>query len=164
MITLIAATDKNGLIGNNGNLPWKIPEDMEFFKKVTTGNIVVMGRKTYISIGQPLKNRVNVLISETILETFNPEKNIEDYMNEVVVVKSFEKILNHCFDNKNMFIIGGRSIYEQALNINLPDRILLSKIDGEFEGNQYMPEIPKEYVFKQCFKISDRVNVWEFRK
>lgn len=164
MITLIAATDKNGLIGNNGNLPWKIPEDMEFFKKVTTNNIVVMGRKTYISIGQPLKNRVNVLISETILETYDPNKNIEDYMNDIVVVNSFEKILTYDFKNKNMFIIGGRSIYEQALNINLPDRILLSKIDGEFEGNQYMPEIPKEYEFKQCFKISDRVTVWEYRR
>ena len=164
MITLIVATDKNGLIGNNGHLPWKIPEDMEFFKKVTTGNVVVMGRKTYISIGQPLKNRVNVLVSESILETYSPERNLDDYMNDIVVVNSFKKILNHSFDNKNVFIIGGRSIYEQALNDNIPDRILLSKIDGEFEGNQYMPEIPKDYFVTQCFKISDRVTVWEYRK
>lgn len=164
MITLIAATDKNGLIGNNGNLPWKIPEDMEYFKKVTTGNIVVMGRKTYISIGKPLKNRINVLVSESILETFNPEKNLDGYMNDIVVVKSFETILNGYFDTREMYIIGGRSIYAQALEQNIPDRILLSKIDGEYEGDQYMPEIPKEYTFKQCFKISDRVNVWEYRK
>lgn len=164
MITLIAATDKNGLIGNNGNLPWKIPEDMEYFKKVTTGNIVVMGRKTYISIGKPLKNRINVLVSESILETFNPEKNLDCYMNDIVVVKSFETILNGYFDTREMYIIGGGSIYAQALEQNIPDRILLSKIDGEYEGDQYMPEIPKEYTFKQCFKISDRVNVWEYRK
>lgn len=163
MITLIAATDKNGLIGNNGNLPWKIPEDMEFFKKVTTGNIVVMGRKTYISIGQPLKNRINVLVSETILETYDQKKNLEDYMNDVVVVNSLFKILSNTF-YKNVFIIGGRSIYEQSLKEKVPDRILLSKIDEEFEGNQYMPEIPKEYFVTQCFKISDRVTVWEYRK
>lgn len=163
MITLIAATDKNGLIGNNGNLPWKIPEDMEFFKKVTTGNIVVMGRKTYISIGQPLKNRINVLVSETILETYDQKKNLEDYMNDVVVVNSLFKILTNTF-YKNVFIIGGRSIYEQSLKEKVPNRILLSKIDGEFEGNQYMPEIPKEYFVTQCFKISDRVTIWEYRK
>lgn len=164
MITLIAATDKNGLIGNNGKLPWKIPEDMDFFKKVTTGNLVVLGRKTYISIGQPLKNRINVIVSESILKTLDVNKNIKDYMSDVIVVNSFEDIKNDYFKHQNIFIIGGRSIYRQALEQNLPDKILISRIDEEFEGNEFMPEIPKNYSVVQVMKISDRVSVWEYRK
>ena len=115
MITMIAATDKNGLIGNNGKLPWNIPEDMNFFKKLTTNNIVVLGRKTYISIGKPLKNRVNVIISSSIVENFNPEKPIQEYNSDLIVLNSFDQIKDPYFTTdhtKDIFIIGGRSIYK----------------------------------------------------
>ena len=162
MITLIAATDKNDLIGNNGKLPWKIPEDMEFFKRVTTNNIVVMGRKTYISIGSPLKNRVNVILSSSILENFDKDRTIESYSNDVIVVNSFGDL--KMFSDKNVFIIGGRSIYKQTFDLGLADKLLISRINDEFEGNEHLPEIPKEYKVSQVLKLSDKVSVWEYRR
>lgn len=167
MITMIAATDKNGLIGNNGKLPWNIPEDMNFFKKITTNNIVVMGRKTYISIGKPLKNRVNVIISTSILENFNREKPIQEYNSDLIVLKSFDQIKDEYFTtnhSKDIFIIGGRSIYKQSFDQAIPEKLLISRIDGEFEGNEFLPDIPKNYSFKQCFRISERVVVDEYRR
>lgn len=162
MITLIAATDKNDLIGNNGKLPWKIPEDMEFFKRVTTNNIVVMGRKTYISIGSPLKNRVNVILSSSILENFDKDRTIESYSNDVIVVNSFGDL--KMFSDRNVFIIGGRSIYKQTFDLGLADKLLISRINDEFEGNEHLPEIPKEYKVSQVIKLSDKVSVWEYRR
>lgn len=167
MITMIAATDKNGLIGNNGKLPWNIPEDMNFFKKLTTNNIVVLGRKTYISIGNPLKNRVNVIISSSIVENFNPEKPIQEYNSDIIILKSFDKIKDPYFTTdhtKDIFIIGGRSIYKQSLDQAIPEKLLISRINEEFEGNEFLPEIPKNYSFKQSFRISERVVVDEYRR
>ena len=102
MITLIAGIDRNSLIGNNGKLPWKIQEDMNFFKTVTTNNIVVMGRKTYISIGSPLKNRVNVILSSSIVENFDKTRTIDSYLNDVIVVNSFDDL--KMFSRRNVFI------------------------------------------------------------
>jgi len=162
MITLIAGIDRNDVIGNNGKLPWKIQEDMNFFKTVTTNNIVVMGRKTYISIGSPLKNRVNVILSSSIVENFDKSRTIDSYLNDVIVVNSFDDL--KMFSGRNVFIIGGRSIYRQAFELGLADKLLISKIDEEFEGNEHLPEIPEEYRVTQTFKISDKVTVWEYRK
>lgn len=163
MITLIAAMDRNKLIGNNGKLPWKVPEDMNFFKTVTTNNIVVMGRKTYISIEQPLKNRVNVIISSSLVRNFDETKKIEDYESDVIVLREF--VLDDYFlkSSKDIYIIGGRSIYKQALENSIPERLLLSKIDDEYEGNEFFPDIPKTYSFKQCFRISPRLMIEEWR-
>ena len=164
MITLIAATDKNGLIGNNGKLPWNIPEDMNFFKNVTTNKVVVMGRKTYISIGKPLKNRFNVIISSSIIENFNSNKDIKEYKSDVIILNSLDKIFHEYFSKEDICIIGGRSIYKQCLDEKIPDRLLISKIDNEYEGNEFMPDIPKDYIFTQFFKISDLVTVYEYKK
>lgn len=167
MITMIAATDKNGLIGNNGKLPWNIPEDMNFFKKITTNNIVVMGRKTYISIGQPLKNRVNVIISTSVAENFNREKPIQEYNSDVIVLNSFDQIKDLYFTtnhSKDIFIIGGRSIYKQSLDQAIPEKLLISRIEEEFEGNEFLPDIPKNYSYVQSFRISERVLVDEYRR
>lgn len=165
MITLIAATDRNNLIGDNGKLPWKVPEDMAFFKKITSGNIVVLGRKTYISIGKPLTNRINVLISESILKTLDTSKPLSDYENDIVVINSFEDMLNPYFNcEKDIFIIGGRSIYRQSLEKSIPEKLLISRIDDEYEGNEYFPEIPKNYKLVQKFRISPRILVDEYRR
>lgn len=161
MITLLVATDKNGLIGNNGKLPWNIPEDMDFFKKYTQNQIVVMGRKTYLSIGKPLKNRVNVILSSSIVKNFDETLPIESYKSDLIVLKSFEEVLKSF---KEFIIIGGRSVYKQALENLIPDKLLISEIGGEFEGNEFFPEVPKEYSLKQIFKLSDRVSVKEYQK
>lgn len=136
---------------------------MNFFKTVTTNNIVVMGRKTYISLNQPLKNRVNVIVSSSISQHFDETKKIEEYETDVIVLKSF--VLGDYFlkSSKDIYIIGGRSIYKQSLENCIPERLLLSKIDDEYEGNEYFPEIPNSYSFKQCFRISPRLMVEEWR-
>lgn len=162
MITLLVAIDKNGLIGNNGKLPWNIPEDMKFFKTITNNQIVVMGRKTYISIGNPLKNRVNVVLSKSIVKNYDEIKSIKDYLSDTIIFNSIEDIKK--LNIKDYFVIGGRSIYKEYLENLIPDKILISNISGEFDGNEYFPEIPKEYYFTQSFKISDRVVVKEYRK
>ncbi|MEK4427662.1 dihydrofolate reductase [Paenibacillus sp. FSL M7-0802] len=127
-IIIIAALDKNGLIGNGSRLPWKIKADMDFFKAQTTGNNVVMGRKTYESIGKPLKNRVNIILTRNMgykadgCEVFN---NIDDILN--FVKESSEET----------FIIGGKEVYE--LFIPYSDKLILTHIDGEFSGDTYFP-------------------------
>jgi dihydrofolate reductase len=159
MITLIAATDRNNLIGNSGKLPWKCPEDMKFFKTMTSGNVVVMGRKTYESIGSPLKNRTNVVISRT-------KDWLSGMIEEHIIIlpdlmKFFQEPSNA---SQNIFIIGGRSIYEQSLQNLIPERLLISRIDSEYVGDEYFPEIPKDYSLMQCFRISPEVLVYDYRK
>ena len=159
MITLIAATDRNNLIGNSGKLPWNCPEDMKFFKTMTTGNVVVMGRKTYESIGKPLKNRTNVVVSRT-------KDWLAGHIEErIMVMPDLLNLLQEPSNvYENIFIIGGRSIYEQSLQALIPERLLISRIDSEYVGDEYFPEIPKEYSLTQCFRISLEVLVYDYRK
>jgi len=132
MIKIIVATSKNRVIGNDNSLIWSLPSDLKHFKKLTTDNSIVMGRKTYESIGRPLPNRRNIIITRQ-----------EDY--EAVdceVVGSLEEALLLC--GYNCFIIGGGEIYKQSMNI--ADKIYLTLIDEEFEGDTYFPEIGDDWV------------------
>jgi dihydrofolate reductase len=128
---------------------------MKFFKTVTSGNVVVMGRKTYESIGSHLKNRTNIVVSRT-------KEDIPD----VKVVPDLFELFHEDFNHKyqNIFIIGGRSIYEQSLQNLIPERLLISRIDSEYVGDEYFPEIPKDYSLTQCFRISPEVLVYDYRK
>jgi len=157
MITLIVAMDKNNLIGNNGKLPWKIAEDMEFFKKVTTGSCVIMGRKTYESIGKPLPHRKNVVISKTL-----PQGFLE---NTLVVFSEFDmKAIQENSLKWEYFIIGGREIYQQALEKGIPEKLLISRILGGHVGDTYFPDIPKTYSLEFSWELSQRVIVEEWKR
>ena len=131
MIKIIVATSKNGVIGNDNSLIWHLPADLKHFKNLTTNNTIVMGRKTYESIGKALPNRRNIIITRQ--GDYNPE--------DCEVVSSLEEALLLCAEN--CFIIGGGQIYKQS--IDMADKIYLTLIDEEFEGDTYFPEMGTEW-------------------
>ena len=133
-ISLIAAIGGGKrVIGKNGNLPWHIKEDMEHFKQTTMGHVVIMGRKTFESIGAPLPKRTNIVITRNI-----------DFSHEgVVVAYSFEDALEKAQERakikKEIFVIGGSEIYKEALPH--ADKLYLTLIDGDFDGDTFFPDI-----------------------
>lgn len=107
MIIGIAAVDRKGAIGKGGKLPWHYSADMKFFRETTTGHAVVMGRKTWLTIGKPLKNRLNIVLSR--------DTNI-DPQESLIVLSDIESVLS--FNNSlttDLFVIGGAQIYEAFL-------------------------------------------------
>jgi dihydrofolate reductase len=132
MIKIIVAMSKNRVIGNNNELIWKLSSDLKRFKELTTGHPVVMGRKTYESIGRPLPNRRNIII------TRNSEYEVEG----CETVSSLEEAL--LLTGSNCFIIGGGEIYKQSLE--LADKIYLTVVHHEFEGDTQFPELGTEWA------------------
>lgn len=147
-IKLIAAVSSNGVIGNEGGLVFQDKEDMKHFRETTTGNTVVMGRKTWDSIPtayRPFKNRENVVISRNkdifdceLVMTFEPEKDITK--------PQLENIAEYY--NTDVFIIGGGEIYKQT--INLADELIISEFPQEITGDTFFPEID--------------LNIWKLAK
>lgn len=126
MITLIAACSENLVIGNDNRLIWHIPGDLKRFKSLTTGYPVLMGSKTYESIGKPLPNRTNIIITRNKhYENCEVYNNIEDALDK--------------YKNENLFVIGGGEIYKQL--IDKGDKIELTLIDKHYNGDTYFPEI-----------------------
>lgn len=128
MLELVVAFDKNRLIGKGNELPWHISEDLKHFKKLTTGNRIIMGRVTYESIGKPLPNRENIVLSKMGFEV----EGIKTY-------ESPKELMDNLNDEKRNFIIGGSKIYEALLPY--VDVLHISHIKGVYEGNVYFPEI-----------------------
>ena len=139
-ISIIVAMAKNRVIGKEGRIPWHIPEDMRWFREKTLGHTVIMGRKTFESIGRPLAGRKNIIISTK-----------ENYTAEgAEVFHTLEKALEaNTQADDELFIIGGENIYSQVLGV--ADRIYLSLISRSYEGDAYFPEIP-EGEFREVFK------------
>ena len=128
MINIIAAVGKNLELGLDNKLIWNIPEDLQYFKQMTTNKTVVMGRKTYESIGRPLPNRNNVVLTR---------KDIK--IDGINTIKNYEEVLSM---NDEVFIIGGESIYE--LFLPYADNLYLTEIDGSHEADTYFPYFDKE--------------------
>ena len=129
---------KDRVIGKDGTLPWHLSEDLKLFKAHTTGNIVIMGRKTFDSIGKPLPNRRNIVVSKSIRE------------DEKAAGVEYFPDLDHALaaaqeGEGNIFIIGGASIYHQM--IEKADRLYISLVEGDYKGDTYFPEI-KDDVWK----------------
>lgn len=139
MIKIIAAVSKNNVLGDDNKLIWSLPNDLKRFKKLTSGNTVVMGRKTYESISKPLPNRRNIII------TRDEKYDVEG----CEVVNSINEALLLC--NKDCFIIGGGEIYNQTIDI--ADKIFLTLVDGDFKGDTYFPKIKEDWC-----KVSDLEN------
>ena len=125
--SLIAAMDRNRLIGNNNELPWHLPADLAHFKQVTMGKPIVMGRKTYESIGRPLPGRTNIVLSR---QGFQAEG--------VVSVSSICEATTLTVNDEELMVIGGSSIYESVLDV--VDRMYITYVDGEFSGDAWFPE------------------------
>lgn len=125
-ITMIWAMDKRRLIGKDNGMPWRLPSDMAYFKTMTQGKTVVMGRKTYESLGKALPNRRNIVL------TRNPEWTAPD----AEVMHQIESVLPLAADEEIM-VMGGAQIYREFLP--LADKLLVTRIDAEFEGDEYFP-------------------------
>lgn len=133
MITLIAACSSNRVIGKDNQLIWKVPGDLKRFKELTTGHPILMGRKTFESIGRPLPNRTNIVITR--------DKN---WRHEgCLVYNNLEDVLS-IFEKHNLFVIGGGEIYKSL--IARADKIELTLIDREFDGDAYFPEIDSTWI------------------
>ncbi|MBD2847940.1 dihydrofolate reductase [Paenibacillus sp. IB182496] len=131
-ITMIAAMGRNRTIGKDNKLPWKLPEDMAYFKRMTTGQIVVMGRSTLESFGGALKNReANVVIT----------RNRDYACDGCRVVYSAEEALD-LYPDRDVMIIGGEQIYR--LFLPHADKVLLTEIEAEFDGDAFFPELPPD--------------------
>ena len=131
MIEMIVARARNGVIGGGNQMLWHVPEDFRHFKKTTMGHPVVMGRKTWESIGRPLPGRKNVVITRQL-----------DYRAEgAEMVPSLEAALGLFPDGEDVFVIGGGQIYRQALP--LAERVWVTLIDREFDGDTTFPDLPE---------------------
>ncbi|MDW7616721.1 dihydrofolate reductase [Peribacillus simplex] len=130
MISLIVAMDQNRVIGNNNQLPWHLPADLQYFKKVTMGHPIIMGRKTFESIGRVLPGRENVIV------TRNPEYKAEGclVLHDTLEIKTFA-------DNSSdeVFVIGGAEIFKEILPYT--DRLYITVIHETFEGDTFFPVI-----------------------
>lgn len=152
IISLIAAMDKNRLIGSDNGLPWHLPADFKHFKEVTMGKPVVMGRKTYESIGKPLPGRKNIVISRS------------GYQAEGVdVVTSIDDALKAVSDADEVMVIGGANFYEQM--ISRADKMYLTFVDAECEGDAWFPQIRESdwLVVSTTEYLRDEKNKYSFK-
>ncbi len=128
MISIIVAIAENRAIGKNNDLLWHIPGDMKYFKRITTGHTIIMGRRTFLSLpAGPLPNRENIVISD----------NPADAFEGCTVVSSIKEAFEKCKPGEENFIIGGASIYEQFLPFT--DRLYITWVHKAFEGDVYFP-------------------------
>lgn len=130
-ISLVVAAARNGVIGHLGEIPWRLPDDQRFFRRLTTGHVVVMGRKTFDSIGKPLPARTNLVLSRKPfpkiegIESFRSLPEAEDWA--------------HDRDTTEFFVIGGEALYREAMP--RADRVYLTRVDAEPEGDAFFPEL-----------------------
>ncbi len=128
IISIIAAMGNGRVIGINNQLPWKLPADMKFFRSTTMGKPILMGRKTYESIGKPLPGRTNIIIT----------RNSNFHAEGCIVSHSIEEALQQAKASEEVMVIGGASLYRQILP--LAQRFYLTKVHADFEGDSYFPE------------------------
>ncbi|MFA7688010.1 MAG: dihydrofolate reductase [Moheibacter sp.] len=152
-ITIIAAKSDNNIIGNENQLIWHISNDLKRFKQLTSGHVVIMGRKTFESIGKPLPNRTNIVI------TRNKDWNSEG----ILTVNSLEEALAQAKNTgSEIFIIGGGNIYEQSLH--LADVLEITEVHQAFTGDAFFPEINSnewKEVFRKDF-VKDEKNQYDY--
>jgi dihydrofolate reductase len=144
-IILIAAVSANNIIGNKNKLPWYIPQDLTRFKNLTTGYIVIMGKNTFYSINKPLKNRINIVLTH-------------DKCNNNKI--DFHKINSY----KKIFIIGGASIYKIFLNMNVINKLEITKIYQNFQGDTVFPKIQLNQwriIYEKYYK-KNSINKYKF--
>lgn len=132
-LSIIVAATPNGVIGKGGKIPWRIPEDMRHFKEVTTGHIVIMGRKTFESIGKPLPNRLNIVL------TSNPSTLCDEVAAacDLDEALGFASVMQEKW-HEEVFVIGGERVYREAMSH--ADRIYLTSIDRDIEGDTFFDD------------------------
>jgi dihydrofolate reductase len=138
IVTAVVAISENHVIGKDNQLLWYLPNDLKHFKDITTGHTVIMGRKTFDSVGKPLPKRRNIIITRQAIAIAGCE-----------VVNSVEAALALCAGEEEVFVVGGAEIYKLALP--LTNRIYLTVVHKQFEGDSFFPEINKQ-EWKEVFR------------
>ena len=144
MINIISAISRNGVIGKGGRLPWSLKADMARFKALTTSHVVIMGANTYREIGKPLAQRFNIIVSSTLKISSA----------DAIVLPSLERAIDYATDTlkaSEIFICGGERIYRLA--IEFADRLYITHIDADIDGDAYFPTIP------DCFELVNTIAV-----
>ena len=158
ILSVIVAMAQNRVIGLNNQMPWHLPADLAWFKKNTLNKPVIMGRKTFESIGRPLPNRHNIVISRQI-------ESIDNKISNVSWVKSIDEAISLAQKQQpdEVFIIGGGNIYKQVLP--LIDRLYLTHIDAELQGDTYFPDyLPEQWqVIYQQDHQADEKNSYPYQ-
>ena len=153
MITIVVAMGLKNEIGADNQLLWHLPKDLKHFKEITSGHPIIMGRKTYESIGKPLPNRTNIVISR---------KN--DWFEEgILIVGSIKEALKFAKKiDENVFIIGGGTIYEQT--IDLADQLEVTLVDAELKADTFFPKIDEKKWLKtnETTHKKDEKNQFDF--
>ena len=151
IISLIAALDKNQLIGADNGMPWHLPADFKHFKEITMGKPVVMGRKTFESIGKPLPGRHNIVISRNGFSA-----------DGITSVNSIDAALKSVSDVDEVMVIGGANIYRQM--IDKADRMYLTHVDAECKGDAWFPEFDAASwnIINELFIKKDEKNNYNF--
>ncbi|AKS38337.1 dihydrofolate reductase [Anoxybacillus gonensis] len=138
MISIIVAMDRNRVIGWNNTLPWHLPADLAYFKHVTMGHPIVMGRKTFESIGRPLPGRINIVLTRH--NTFSANSNVQ-VIHSIDDIEQVEQQYGH------VFVIGGAQVFEQAMPF--ADQLYVTHIDETFTGDTFFPPIDeKQWVLR----------------
>lgn len=131
MLSIIVAVARNNVIGKDNKLIWHLPEDLKRFKKITSGKNIIMGRRTFESLGRILPNRKHIILCNDM------EMNIDD--ERVVVLDDISKLKEYVDSDEENFVIGGATIYK--LLMPMCDKLYITHIDEEFDGDVYFPEI-----------------------
>ena len=154
MISLIVAMDKYRLIGRENQLPWHLPQDLAYFKRVTMDHKIIMGRKTFESIGRPLPGRENIIVTRDTTYT----------QQGCTILNSIEEIIELSSNSdEELFVIGGAEIFKDILTVS--DRLYITEIDHEFEGDTFFPE-RKESDWKKISVgkgIKDEKNPYNYQ-
>lgn len=148
-VSLVVAAARNGVIGYRGEIPWRLPDDQRFFKDITSGHCVVMGRKTFDGLGRPLPNRRTFVLTR---RPHDPIPGVE-FFNDLPT--AIDRAREHGFSE--CFIAGGEKIYREAMEV--ADRIYLTRVDAEPEGDTHFPEIDEadwQCVDRQLHPVDDR--------
>ena len=151
LISLIVAMASNRVIGNKGDIPWKIPGEQKMFKKITLGHSVIMGRKTYESLGRPLPGRTNIVVTRQT-----------DYQTSgCTIVHDIDGAIKSCSaEESEAFICGGGQLYRESFS--MADRIYLTVIPREIAGDTYFPEIPEAEFTVNKSEFIDGIEPYHF--
>lgn len=153
MISMICAMDRNGLVGANNRMPWHLPADLQYFKRITMGKPMIMGRNTWESLGRVLPGRRHIVVSRQA-----------DYgAPGIEVVSSVAAAVGLIEDSDEVMVIGGAQIYEQLLPA--AQRLYLTRIDAEFDGDTWFPEIdPVQWrqLHSEVY-LADEKNPYDYR-
>jgi dihydrofolate reductase len=132
ILSIVVAMSENNAIGKDNKLLWHLPADLKHFKEITSGHTILMGRKTYDSIGKPLPNRRNIVIT----------RNADLKLEGVEIYHDLEEALSQCRNEAEVFLIGGAEIYRQALKYT--DKIYLTRVHETYEADTFFPELEPE--------------------